>query len=133
MARRYEVIIYDCARTYPELSAPRLLASLSTSERAKFAAIVEAVATAPPRNFAGGGYWEALRGDLAGLHEIRFKGKDRWHLRFFCLLEEQWLPPQLIVLAASKKRPGTLLPPSHYAKVRDLADAFTRASSRPID
>jgi hypothetical protein len=133
MARRYEVIIYDCARTYPELSAPRLLASLNTSERAKFSAIVEAVATAPPRNFAGGGYWEAMRGDLAGLHEIRFKGKDRWLLRFFCFLEERPLEPELIVFAAAKKRPGSLLPPSDYAKVRDLADAFTRASSSPID
>jgi hypothetical protein len=34
--------------------------------RAKFAAIVVAVATAPPFRFAGGGYWEAMHGDMTG-------------------------------------------------------------------
>jgi len=39
--------------------------------RAKFAAVLVAVAKAPPHRFAGGGYWEAMHGDMTGWHEVR--------------------------------------------------------------
>ena len=36
--------------------------------RADLAAILKAVADAPPMKFAGGGQWEAMHGDMAGFY-----------------------------------------------------------------
>ncbi len=48
----------------PEQAEPgrRALASWPPSVRAKMYAVLAAVAVAPPRRFAGGGYWEAMKG-----------------------------------------------------------------------
>lgn len=40
------------------------------SVAAEFDAILEAVAKAPPPSFSGGGKWEAMHGDMAGIYEI---------------------------------------------------------------
>jgi hypothetical protein len=54
---------------------------------ARRAAVLKAVAEAPPNAFAGGGYWEAMHGTMAGYHEVRVDGRDRRHYRPFCVLE----------------------------------------------
>jgi hypothetical protein len=54
---------------------------------AEFAAVLDAVAAAPPPQFAGGGKWEAMHGTMAGWHEIRLTGPGREQFRLFCLLE----------------------------------------------
>lgn len=61
--------------------------SCPTGVRAKFRAVLVAVATAPPKRFAGGGYWEAMKGDMAGWFEVRVDGPKRHHYRLFCLLD----------------------------------------------
>ena len=38
---------------------------------AQFAAVLDAVAAAPPPRFSGGGKWEAMHGTMGGWYEIR--------------------------------------------------------------
>lgn len=128
----YKVTLYDCADDYPDLSIWTLINAFSTGEKAKFSAILEAVATAPPRRFSGGGYWEAMHGDLDGIFEVRFQGRSRWLFRFFCILLDENTTPVLMVFAGLRKRPGSVLPERDYVKVRLLADDLTRANSKPI-
>ena len=47
-----------------------------------------AVAAAPPKRFSGGGYWEAMKGDMTGWLELRVDGAGH-HYRLFCLLDYQ--------------------------------------------
>jgi hypothetical protein len=42
------------------------LRSFPPGVRAKMAAVLTAVAAAPPHRFAGGGYWEAMHGEMTG-------------------------------------------------------------------
>jgi hypothetical protein len=73
--------------------ARAFLASCPITVRAKFAAILVAVASAPPHRFAGGGYWEAMHADMAGWYEVRVDGpkprggRGRHHYRLYCLLD----------------------------------------------
>ena len=52
---------------------------------AEIHAVLDAVAEAPPPSFAGGGKWEVMHGDMAGVYEVRVQGDGRNH-RLFCLL-----------------------------------------------
>lgn len=54
--------------------------------RAETLAVLTAVAAAPPPSFSGGGKWEAMHGEMAGLYEIRVQGGGMNH-RLFCILE----------------------------------------------
>lgn len=56
------------------------LRSWPTSVRAKANAVLIAVATAPPKRFAGGGYWEAVQGEMTGWFEVRIDGPKRRRL-----------------------------------------------------
>ena len=53
---------------------------------AEINAILDAVADAPPPAFSGGGKWEAMHGEMAGLYEVRVQGSGSNH-RVFCLLD----------------------------------------------
>jgi len=50
-------------------------------------AVLRAVAAAPSPKFSGGGYWEAMRDEMAGYYEVRGDGPQRKRFRLFCLLE----------------------------------------------
>jgi len=50
---------------------------------AQFAAVLDAVAAAPPPQFSGGGKWEAMHGTMGGWYEIRLTGPGREQLRLF--------------------------------------------------
>ena len=50
-------------------------------------AVLAQVASAPPKRFAGGGYWEAMKGDMTGWFEVRVDGPRRHHYRLFCRLD----------------------------------------------
>ena len=52
--------------------------------RATMRAVLTQVAAAPPKRFAGGGYWEAMKGDMTGWFEVRVDGPRRHHYRLFC-------------------------------------------------
>jgi len=63
----------------PDGSIPAgdFLASCPTKVAANIFAVLEAVRTAPPPAFSGGGKWEAMHGTMAGYYEIRGTGPGR--------------------------------------------------------
>jgi hypothetical protein len=48
------------------IPAREFLLACPATVRARFAAVLVAVASAPPHRFAGGGYWEAMHGEMVG-------------------------------------------------------------------
>jgi hypothetical protein len=91
-------------------------------------AVLEAVAAAPPPSFSGGGKWEAMHEDMAGLYEVRVHGGGANH-RLFCLLErnaDDLGGPSLICLDGLSKpvRPAASL--RDYRRVRQYADEFRK-------
>jgi hypothetical protein len=96
---------------------------------AEFAAVLDAVAAAPPPRFSGGGKWEAMHGAMTGWHEIRLTGPGREQFRLFCLLEnaddEELLKrglerPTIAVIAGMRKPWRTTFSERDYRKVRGL-------------
>lgn len=80
-----------------------------------------AVASAPPRRFAGGGYREAMKGEMTGWFELRVDGPGRHHYRLFCLLdyEAQGVDKPLLVVTDGRDKPfRTTLSNADYAAVR---------------
>ena len=74
--------------------------------RAKFRAVLVAVAAAPPKRFAGAGYWEATKGDMNSWFEVRIDGPSRHHYRLFCSLDyeaKDRAKPLLVVVAGLDK------------------------------
>jgi hypothetical protein len=51
--------------------------------RATMRAVLAQVAAAPPKRFASGGYWEAMKSDMTGWFEVRVDGPRRHHYRLF--------------------------------------------------
>jgi hypothetical protein len=128
----------DPAETIP---ARDFLQSCPVSVRAKFAAVLVAVASAPPHRFAGGGYWEAMHGDMAGWFEVRVDGpkpgggKGRHHYRLYCLLDlaaEGVDKPLLVVVAGMDKPLRTTLSDADYAVVRELGEEYRARNPRSI-
>src|SRR3984957_20879354 len=74
----------------PDQSAPgrEFLNSCPLKVRATMRAVLVQVAAAPPKRFAGGGYWEAMKGEMTGWFEVRVDGPRRHHYRLFCRLED---------------------------------------------
>ena len=106
--------------------------------RATMRAALIAVATAPPKRFTGGGYWEAMKGDMTGWFELRVDGPGRHHYRLFCLLDYNAKgvdKPLLVVIDGRDKPFRTTLSDADYAAVRKLGDEYasaTRARSQWI-
>jgi hypothetical protein len=103
--------------------------------RAKFAAVLVAVATAPPKRFAGGGYWEAMHGDMVGWFEVRVDGPSRRHFRLFCLLDydavDRSKPLLTVVTGMDKPFRGTLSD-SDYKRVRQLGAEYRARNPRSL-
>lgn len=108
---------------------------------ARFSAVLEAVRDAPPPRFSGGGYWEAMHGDMGGYYEIRLTGPGRRQYRLFCLLDNgspvelrEWGfdQPQIAVLIGLVKAPGTKFSNRDYAKVRKLGREYLTQAPRRI-
>lgn len=109
--------------------------SCPTGVRAKFRAVLVAVATAPPKRFAGGGYWEAMKGDMAGWFEVRVDGPKRHHYRLFCLLDYEAKArdkPLLVVVAGLDKPFRTEFSSADYADVRALGEEYRGRNPRSI-
>jgi hypothetical protein len=69
-------------------------------------AVLAQVAAAPPKRFAGGGYWEAMKGDMTGWFEVRVDGPRRHHYRLFCRLDydaKDQPKPLLVVICGLDK------------------------------
>ena len=95
--------------------------------RRTFRAVLIAVAKAPPKRFAGGGYWEAMHGDMSGWFEVRVDGPKRRHYRLFCLLDYDHPnepKPLLVVVTGLSKLFKTQFNDADYAKVRKLGREY---------
>jgi len=95
--------------------------------RRTFRAVLIAVAKAPPKRFAGGGYWEAMRGDMSGWYEVRVDGPKRRHYRLFCLLDYDHPhepKPLLVVVTGLSKLFKTQFDPTDYAKVLKIGSEY---------
>ena len=104
---------------------------------ARMAAVLKAVAEAPPNAFAGGGYWEAMHGTMAGYYEVRVDGRDRHHYRLFCVLEREGARlglggPSLVVLTGMDKPFRSTFTERDYARVRQLGDEYQSRDPRSV-
>lgn len=111
------------------------LNSWPTGVRAKVRAALIAVATAPPKRFAGGGYWEAMKGEMTGWFEVRADGPRRRHYRLFCLLDyeaEGREKPLLVVIDGRDKPFRSALNDRDYADVRTLGHEYRKRNPRSI-
>lgn len=98
-------------------------------------AVLVAVAAAPPKRFAGGGYWEAMKGDMSGWFEVRVDGPARHHYRLFCLLDytaEGREKPLLVVIDGRDKPFRTTLSEADYAAVGRLGEEYLRRNPRSV-
>lgn len=98
--------------------------------------VIVAVAAAPPKRFAGGGYWEAMHGDMTGWYEVRVDGPRRKvHYRLFCRLdyEAQGVNKPLLVIVAGLSKPvGTTLRPSDYEVIQAMGEEYFASNPRSI-
>ena len=115
----------DPARSTPAID---FLDTLPDKVAAEFQAVLEAVATAPPPSFSGGGKWEAMHGEMAGIYEVRVHG-DRANHRLFCLLErngDDLGGPAIICLGGLTKPVRSAASPRDYKRIRPFADEFRK-------
>ena len=108
---------------------------------ARFAAVLEAVRKAPPPQFSGGGYWEAMHGEMNGFYEIRLTGPGRRQYRLFCILDNGgpkelskrgFAQPQIAVITGMVKASATKLSNRDYARVRRLGSEYLKQLPRRI-
>lgn len=99
------------------------------------AAIIDAVAASPPPEFSGGGMWEAMHDEMAGIFEARTRGPDRRLYRLFCVLERDAAGlngPSLVIITGKSKPVGKELSRADYAEVRRLADEYYSRTPRCV-
>jgi hypothetical protein len=108
---------------------------------ARFYAVLEAVRDAPPPQFSGGGYWEAMHGDMGGYYEIRLTGPGRRQYRLFCILDNAdsielrkrgFDRPQIVAITGMVKDSGKTFAERDYAKVRKLGGEYLTGFPRRI-
>lgn len=118
------------------LPAREYLNALPPKIVAKMRAVIEAVAKAPPLSFAGGGYWESMKGEMNGWFEIRIDGPpNRTHYRMFCLLDYVAIGsqvPLLVLVDGRTKKFRTTLKPAEYAAVKREGDRYWSINPRPL-
>jgi len=111
------------------------LNSYPTKVRATMRAVLAEVAASPPKRFAGGGYWEAMKGDMSGWFEVRVDGPKRHHYRLFCRLDyeaKDRSKPLLVVISGLDKPFRSVLSDGDYARVRDLGEEYLRRNPRRL-
>lgn len=134
----YQVIYFQRHRDDdPAESVParEFLRGCPAAVRAKFASVLHAVAAAPPHRFSGGGYWEAMQGDMAGWFEVRVDGPKRHHFRLYCLIDLEAIGyprPLLVVVAGLDKPFRTTLTGRDYDAVRALGAEYRSRNPRSL-
>ncbi|MET3206226.1 UNVERIFIED_ORG: Txe/YoeB family toxin of Txe-Axe toxin-antitoxin module [Arthrobacter sp. UYEF13] len=121
----------------PRETAPgrEFLQMCPATVRAKFRAVLAAVAAAPPNRFSGGGYWEKMHGDMAGWYEVRVDGPNRRHYRLFCRLDyaaEGREKGLLVVIDGRDKAFRTAISAKEYSSVRDMGAEYLKRSPRSV-
>lgn len=122
------VFFYQGGSACRNLIPPRdFLNSCPTQVAAKVRRRLEAISKAPPWKFGGGGYWEAMHGDMIGWFELRVDGPGREHYRFFCLLDH-FAPglnqPLLVVIAGVRKPFRSVISPLVYRDIRQWGEEY---------
>jgi len=115
----------DPARPTPTIE---FLDTLPDKVAAEIQAVLEAVAAAPPPAFSGGGKWEAMHDDMAGMYEVRVQGAGANH-RLFCLLErnaDDLGGPAIVCLGGLTKQVRSPASPRDYRRIRQYADEFRK-------
>lgn len=113
--------------------AREALKAYPTKVRATMRSVLAAVAAAPPKRFSGGGYWEAMKGDMTGWFEVRVDGPNRHHYRLFCLLDyaaQDATKPYLVVVTGLDKPFKTTLTDADYGGVRALGAEYLARNPR---
>jgi len=104
----------------------------------RFDAVLDDVAQGPPIEYRGGGYWEAMHGDMTGWFEVRLDGPGREHFRLFCLLESGpsdelaalgLRRPAIAVISGGRKPFRTEFSTGEYERVRLMGQEHR--SNRP--
>jgi hypothetical protein len=112
------------------------LASCPDKVRALISRVLIAVAEAPPHRFSGGGYWEAMHGEMTGWYEVRVDGaQKKRHYRLFCRLDyaaEGRDKPLLVVVTGLAKPLGRTLSEKEYLRVRELGEEYLSANPRSL-
>lgn len=106
--------------------ANEFLDSLPDKLAAEIQAVLDAVATAPPPSFSGGGKWEAMHGEMAGMYEVRVQGGGSNH-RLLCLLERNAHDlggPSIVCIGGFSKRPRTAASARDYRRIKRYASEF---------
>jgi len=106
-----------------------------TKVRATMRVVLAEVAAAPPKRFAGGGYWEAMKGEMSGWFEVRVDGPSRHHYRLFCRLDYEAKgvdKPLLVVIDGRDKPFRTVLAERDYRAVRVLGEEYLARNPRSI-
>lgn len=124
-----------------EIPAEHFLDSAPTKVEARFYSVLEAVRDAPPPSFGGGGYWEAMHGEMGGFYEIRLTGPGRQQYRLFCILDnadEEGLrrrgfdEPKIAVITGLVKKSGQKFSGGDYRGVRRLGQDYLKSFPRRI-
>jgi hypothetical protein len=121
------------------VSARVFLDDCPVSVAARMLAVLDAMATAPPPAFSGGGFWEAMHAPMTGYQEVRVQGQARgtarMNFRLFYYLDRQGpgLPREAIVLLDGRAKPlRTALSESDNADVRQLGTDYRSSNPRRI-
>ena len=114
--------------------AEEFLENLPPKVAARFDVVLDTVRRAPPPQFSGGGFWEAMHGTMNGYYEIRITGPGRMQHRLFCILDNadsQGLEqrgfdrPHIAVINGLSKKSGEKFSDAEYKRaVRDLGDDY---------
>lgn len=102
------------------------LDGLAPQVAAEILAVLDAVATAPPPSFSGGGKWVAMHGQMAGIYETRVQGEGENH-RLFCLLErnaDDLGGSSLVCIGGLSKPRRQPAKPREYRRIRQFAEEF---------
>jgi hypothetical protein len=133
------VVYYETG--HGKVPAEEFLDKCPANVEARFYAVLEVVRDAPPPQFSGGGYWEAMHGDMGGYYEIRLTGPGRRQYRLFCVLDngspEQlrefgFDQPQIAAITGMVKDSGKKFSRRDYARVRTLGSEHLREVPRRI-
>ena len=114
----------------PDAAVPAMdfLNSVSPKVAAEISAILDAVAKAPPPAFSGGGKWEAMHGDMAGIYEVRVRSTGANH-RLFCLLvrdSDHLEAPSIVCLGGLTKPVRSAAQPRDYVRITRYVDEFRK-------
>ena len=114
----------------PDAVVPALefLNSLPPKVAAEIDAILDAVAKAPPPAFSGGGKWEAMHDEMAGVYEVRVRSTGANH-RLFCLLvrdSDHLEAPSIVCLGGLTKPLRSPAQPRDYVRIKQYVDEFRK-------